>query len=179
MRCVTNQPFTFGRPAAQPRHVRLGRRLVEEDQPGRIDPALAASPAPARFGNIGPVLLGRMECLFLYVSPILARTQWIAATVYASPSRCLISSSVRSGSFATNCFICRPCSGSNRAFRPQYRYLALRSPVRALCASSFFTIPNDTLNRLASSSLVPSFSSYAATIRSLKSNDIGFFISSL
>jgi hypothetical protein len=40
-----------------------------------------------------------MERLFLYVSPILARTQWIAATVHSHPNRCLISSSVRSGSF--------------------------------------------------------------------------------
>ena len=102
----------------------------------------------------------------------------MAATVYSRPSRCLISSSVRSGCFPTKSLICRPCSGSSRAFRPQYRYLDLKSPVRALCANSFFTIPNDTRNRFAISSLVCSPSSYAATSRFLKSSDIGFFIHS-
>jgi hypothetical protein len=64
-----------------------------------------------------------------------------------------------------------PCSGSTRAFRPEYRCRGLKSPVRSLCTNSFFTIPSDTLNRCATSALVPSCPSYAATIRSLKSND--------
>ena len=69
-----------------------------------------------------------------------------------------------------------PCLGSSPGLRPQNRYLGLKSPVRFLCAKSFFTIPSDTLKRFATSSLVPSFPSYTATILSLRSNDIGFFI---
>jgi hypothetical protein len=64
--------------------------------------------------------------------------------VQPSPRRCLISSSVTSGSCPTSLRIRSPCSGSSRAFLPQYRYLGLRSPVRLLCAMSFFTIPTDT-----------------------------------
>jgi hypothetical protein len=173
---VADQPFAFGRTATQPRHVGFGRRLIDEDQSRRIEPALAALPPPARLRNIGTVLFGRMERLFLYVSPILAKTQWMAATVHPKPKRCLISASVRSGSLATSCFISPPRSGINFSLRPQYRYLARKSPVRALCAKSFFTIPNDTLNRFATSSLVPSCASHAATILSLKSSDICFFI---
>src|SRR5690554_5052245 len=45
VRCMANQPFTPGRAATQARHVRLGRRLVDEDKPGRVEPALAALPA--------------------------------------------------------------------------------------------------------------------------------------
>lgn len=77
--------------------------------------------------------------------------------VQPSPSRCLISSSVKSGSFATNAFNCAPCWGINFALRPQNRYLGRRSPVRSCCCNSFFTIPKDTLKRFATSCLVPSF----------------------
>ena len=100
-----------------------------------------------------------MERLFLYVSPNLVRTQWIAPIVHPKPSRCLISSSVTSGSFSTSRRMLSPCPGSSHALRPQNRYLGLKSPVRLLCANSFFTIPSDTRNRFATSSLVPSFPS--------------------
>lgn len=173
---MADQALALGRAPAQPRQVRLRRRLVEEDQAGWIEPALAAAPAPTGLGHVRPVLFGGMERLFLYVSPSRAKTQWIAPMVQSRPSRCLISSSVRSGTFATNCFIRAPCMGSSFALRPQYRYLGRRSPVRLFCASSFFTSPSDTRKRFATSSRVPSSASYAATIRSRKSNDIGFFI---
>ena len=75
VRSVTDQPLAFGRAAAQARHIGLGRRLVDEDEPGRVERSLAAFPAPAGLGDIGPVLLGRMERLFLYVSPSLVSTQ--------------------------------------------------------------------------------------------------------
>ncbi|MBC8009219.1 MAG: hypothetical protein H7067_03890 [Burkholderiales bacterium] len=120
---------------------------------------MAPLPTTTLLRDVGPALLGRVERLFLYVSPIRASTQWIAPIVQPSPSRCLISSSVTSGSCPTSLRILSPCSGSSRALRPQYRYLGLRSPVRFLCAMSFFTIPTDTLKRFATSSLVPSFPS--------------------
>ncbi|MDR0353578.1 MAG: hypothetical protein LBI02_09630 [Opitutaceae bacterium] len=94
-------------------------------------------------------------------------TQWIAPIVQSSPSRSFICSSVSSGSLAIRCFNACPCSGSTFAFLPQYLYLGLKSHVLFLCLSSFFTSSNDTLNLLASSSLLPSFPSYASTILSL------------
>ncbi len=159
VRRMADQPFSLGRAAAQPCQVRLGGRFVDEDEPGRLERALAAFPAPSRLGDVGPVLLGRMERLFLYVSPSRHSTQWIAPIVQSKPSRCLISSKVTSGSRSTSRRMLLPCSGSSRALRPQNRYLALKSPVRLFCAKSFFTIPTDTLKRFATSSLVPSFPS--------------------
>ena len=159
MRCLANQSFASERTTAQTRHVRLGRRFVDEDEPGRVERALATFPSASGFGDVRPVLFCRVERLFLYVSPILVRTQWIAPIVQPSSNFCFISTSVTSGSFSTSLRMRSPCSGSSRALRPQYRYLGLRSPVRVLCARSFFTIPTDTLKRLATSSLVPSFPS--------------------
>jgi hypothetical protein len=100
-----------------------------------------------------------MERLFLYVSPSLLTTQWIAATVHPSSSRSFISASVRSGSRAISCFSFAPWSGINLAFRPENRCRGLRSPVLARCPNSFFTMPTDTLKRFATSSLVPSLAS--------------------
>jgi hypothetical protein len=100
-----------------------------------------------------------MERLFLYVSPSLLTTQWIAATVQSNSKRSFISASVMSGSRAMSCFSFIPCLGISFAFRPENRCLGLKSPVLALCPSSFFTIPTDTLKRFATSSLVPSFAS--------------------
>jgi len=58
----------------QPCHVGLGRRLVQEHQPGGIYAALPAPPERTRFGDIGAILLAGMESLFLYVSPMSSRT---------------------------------------------------------------------------------------------------------
>lgn len=157
VRRMADQPFALGRAAAQTRQVRLGRRLVDEDKPGRVERALAAFPTTPGLGDVGTVLFGRMERLFLYVSPIRDSTQWIAPIVQPRPSRRLISSRVTSGSRSTSCRMLLPCSGSSRALRPQNRYRALKSPVRLCCAKSFFTMPTDTLKRFATSSRVPSF----------------------
>lgn len=162
MRGVAAEPLALGRAATQPGQVGLCRRIVDEDQPGRVESALVAPPEPARFRDVGAVLFGRMERLFLYVRPSRASTQWIAPMVQLSASRSLISASVKSGSCCTNAFNRAPCSGSSFALRPQNRYRARRSPVRLCCVSNFFTIPTETLNRRATSSLVPSSASYAA-----------------
>jgi hypothetical protein len=153
---MTDQPFPIGRTTVQARHVRFGGRLVDEDKPGRVEPALAPLPATPRLGDVGPVLLGRMERLFLYVSPSLDNTQWIAPTVQSNPSRCLISSKVTSGSCSTSSRILLPCSGYSRSLRPQIRYIGLKSHVRLFFDRSFFTMPTDTFKRLSTSSSVPS-----------------------
>ena len=176
VRRVADQPFTPGRAPAQPRQIGFRGRLVDEDQPRGIEPALLPSPPPPGPRHVRPVLLGRMERLFLYVSFSLANTWWIAATVQVNPSRAFISARVRSGSFATSACNAPPCSGSNLALRPQNRYRGRKSPVRSRCCNNFLTMPRETLNRLATSSLVPSFRSYASTMRSRKSNEMGFLI---
>jgi hypothetical protein len=71
---MADQSFALGRTTAQTRHVRLGGRLVDEDKPGRIEPALPAFPSPPGLGDVRSVLFGRMERLFLYVSPSFAST---------------------------------------------------------------------------------------------------------
>jgi len=81
VRSVANQSFTAQRATPQTRHVGLGRRLVDEDQPGRVEPALAAPPPSPGQSYIGALLLGRMQCLFLYVIPSRPKAQWIAPMV--------------------------------------------------------------------------------------------------
>ena len=53
----------------EPRHVRFGGRLVDEDESTRRELALPGLPLVPRFGDIGPALFGGVERLFLYVSP--------------------------------------------------------------------------------------------------------------
>lgn len=50
--------------APKPNHLGGDRRLVDEDQPGGIEQALLANPAPARAGHIRPLLFGGPETLF-------------------------------------------------------------------------------------------------------------------
>src|SRR3712207_1712701 len=54
--------------AIEPRHVRLGPGLIEEEQPPHIQLGLPGDPLPPGFGDIGAALLGRPERLFLRVS---------------------------------------------------------------------------------------------------------------
>ncbi len=54
--------------SAQPTHVGLGS-IHREDQFGRVEPRLVASPRAARSRNVWAVLFAGAECLFLYVSP--------------------------------------------------------------------------------------------------------------
>ncbi|MDB6092850.1 MAG: hypothetical protein JWM32_412 [Verrucomicrobia bacterium] len=159
MGSVADQSLALGRTAAQPCQVGFGGRLVDEDQPRRVERALLPPPAASGARHVRPVLLGRMERLFLYVSPSLLTIQWIAATVQSSSRRSFISARVRSGSWAISCFSFAPWFGISLAFRPENRCRGLKSPVLALCPSSFFTIPTDTLKRFATSALVPSFAS--------------------
>src|SRR5262245_39119815 len=46
------------RPAAPPRHIGLGPRLVDEDQPAWIEPVLISLPVFTPSGDVGAVLLG-------------------------------------------------------------------------------------------------------------------------
>ena len=59
---------------AQAGQIGFGTRFVQENQFGRVQTALPTPPGAARPRNVRTVLLAGMECLFLYVSPIFART---------------------------------------------------------------------------------------------------------
>jgi hypothetical protein len=59
--------------SAQSRHVRFGRRFVEEDEPRRVESLLELVPGPAGAGDTGAGLFRGPERL-LYVSPMSTRT---------------------------------------------------------------------------------------------------------
>ena len=58
-------PLTERRPASQRRHVGLGPGLVDEHQAGEIDPFPILGPLRPPTGNVGTVLLGGNQRLFL------------------------------------------------------------------------------------------------------------------
>jgi hypothetical protein len=58
------QTLAARRPAAQPRHLRAGAGLVDEDQPGRVEIGLAVEPGFTPLGDVGAVLLGRVRSFF-------------------------------------------------------------------------------------------------------------------
>jgi hypothetical protein len=60
--------------SSQARQVGLGSRLVQKNQPCRVEAALAPPPGLAGPREVGTILLAGAECLFLYVSPIFAST---------------------------------------------------------------------------------------------------------
>ena len=63
------------RPLRQIRdHDRLGRRLIKEDEPQRFEASLDLAPDEAGSGDIRTGLFRRAESLFLYVSPMSAKT---------------------------------------------------------------------------------------------------------
>ncbi len=66
--------FSTGAATAQSRHVRLGRRFVEEDEAGGNETSLDLAPDPAGAGNVRAGLFCGTERLFLYVMPMSANT---------------------------------------------------------------------------------------------------------
>jgi hypothetical protein len=68
MRHRIDQPFATRSAAIEPGHVRLGPGLINENQLAGAPARLVLTPFGTSFGNISPVLLGRSEGLFLYVS---------------------------------------------------------------------------------------------------------------
>lgn len=58
------QPLSSRTPAAQGRHVGLRPRLVDEDEPGRINAALMTCPLSAPSSHVGAVLLFGQKCFF-------------------------------------------------------------------------------------------------------------------
>jgi hypothetical protein len=73
MGAARHQALPSRRPPTQAGHVGLGRRFVDEDEPAGGELTLPRSPLLPRDRDIGPVLFGCMESLFLYVSPKASR----------------------------------------------------------------------------------------------------------
>jgi hypothetical protein len=68
MRHVSLDPLSARCPSPQRRHVGFGPCLIDEDQPGRIDVAAVLAPLRAAAGDVGAVLLGCDQRLFLKLS---------------------------------------------------------------------------------------------------------------
>jgi hypothetical protein len=65
MRHVGLDPLPSRRPSPQRRHVGFSPSLVDEDQPGRIDPAAVFAPLRAPADDVGASLFGGNQRLFL------------------------------------------------------------------------------------------------------------------
>jgi hypothetical protein len=84
-----DQAFGRGTPAVAPRHVGGGAGLVEEHEPLGVHVALPDLPAPAPACDIGPVLLGRSQRLFLCLRPIRWSAQWMVESAVTTPKAAL------------------------------------------------------------------------------------------
>jgi hypothetical protein len=65
MRHLGLDPLTARRPAPQRRHVGFGPGLVDEYQPGGVDPLPILGPLRPAAGHVGAILLGGNQRLFL------------------------------------------------------------------------------------------------------------------
>ncbi len=72
MRDGRDQPLAAQSPAVRAGHVGFRPGLVDEDQAARVNPALAALPALAIAGDVGPTLLGGAQA-FLEGEPFVAQ----------------------------------------------------------------------------------------------------------
>ena len=93
-------------PAAAARHVGGRTGFVDEDEAARVERRLPPDEGPPGVGNIGALLLGGMQALFLSVSLLISRNRHTVVSPTLMPcsacSRAQISAKVRSGSRATN-----------------------------------------------------------------------------
>jgi hypothetical protein len=63
--CGVDQPRAALTTAPEPNHIGFGPGLIDEDQPGGGQTGLALTPLGAGLGNVGSVLLCRVQGLFL------------------------------------------------------------------------------------------------------------------
>ena len=70
-------------------HVGLDLGLVDEHQPARVDQPLDCFPAGAQASDVRPILLLRVEGLFLYVIPLARRNRHSASQLTSTPRSCL------------------------------------------------------------------------------------------
>jgi len=64
VRHVVDQSRAFLAASPQSRHLRVGARLVDEDQLLRVESGLSLSPLLTRCGDVGPQLLAGVQSFF-------------------------------------------------------------------------------------------------------------------
>jgi hypothetical protein len=69
MRSFGNQPLASRRTSMAARHIGFGPGFVDEDDPGRIKPALLLLPLRPPLRHVGPILLAGMQASFLKLMP--------------------------------------------------------------------------------------------------------------
>jgi hypothetical protein len=69
VRDFRDESLAARRSSARPRHVRLEPGLVDEDQTLRVETELLDLPGRPLRGDVGPILLRRVQRLFFSVSP--------------------------------------------------------------------------------------------------------------
>src|SRR6185312_907004 len=158
------------RSPAEPGEVGFGPGFVQKNQLCRVEARLALAPEPARPGDVRAILLAGAECLFLYVRPILPNTTLRACKEHRSPAAARSSFKVKSFLRTSKARSWLRWLATIIGLRPEYRCRGAISPVRRRCCRSFLTIPKETRNRSAISARLPSSLSYAARIRSRRSN---------
>src|SRR3954451_24104683 len=116
------QPQTARASATAARHVGGRPRLVDEDQAIGIERRLAANEHAPGLGYIRPLLLGRVQGLFLSVNfwPARNRCTVLSPTVtpHEAASALRISCKVKSGCRATNCSTFARCSPNRERRSP-------------------------------------------------------------
>jgi len=139
VRSMADQSFASGRTIAQVRHVRLGGRLVDEDQPGRCRRALAMS---GRFCSAA-------LCIFLIIYSQLGE-HLMNRGDRASQTQALFD--LRQGQIGLfrpqRIQLPAPLRQQPR-LPPKKRCLGSICPVRRRCCNSFLTIPADTRKRFS------------------------------
>ncbi|MBO0763919.1 MAG: hypothetical protein J2P50_04935, partial [Hyphomicrobiaceae bacterium] len=104
VRHLRHQPLAPRSAAVEAGHFRRQRSLIDEDKTRSLERGLIGPQFLARGGDVRPILLGRVQDFFKcdLVAVVEPQTELMAtASFFSRRSRSRISSSVRSGSFAT------------------------------------------------------------------------------
>jgi hypothetical protein len=103
--------------AVAARHVGGRPGLIEEHEPCRVHEGLPGSPQPTLAGDVGAVLLGRPQGLFLRLRPIRRSALWIVERPATMPQRRCSSpwssASVMSGCASTSLLRSASCGASS------------------------------------------------------------------
>jgi hypothetical protein len=161
------------------RHVGGGAGLVDEDEAARVERRLPPDEGTPGVGDIGTVLLGGMQALFLSVSLLTSRKRHTVVSPTVTPcsafSRARISANVRSGSRATNRSTASRWPVRRELRSPPIARAAAWPSARQRCAQRIAVLtltPNQTAADLADRPAAT-----AAITRSLKSCEYGAGIS--
>jgi hypothetical protein len=161
--------------AVAPGQVGGGAGLVEEDEARRVHEALPDAPPPALAGDVGAVLLGRDQALFLWSRPSRRSALWLVESPARTPQRrcssAWSSASVMSGVAVTSLRRLASWGARSGRRRPPYRAGAALPVARTRCIS-LIAADGLTAKRWAAARIeLPR--STARTIRRRRSMEIG------